>query len=60
MPLIVTLEAIDPALGLQGPRRIEIDARLSIGRGPENDLVLVDPTRVLSKCHCVIEADGGG
>jgi type VI secretion system protein len=58
MPLIVTLEATDPALGPQGARRIEIDQRLSIGRGPENDLVLTDPARVLSKSHCVIEADG--
>jgi type VI secretion system protein ImpI/type VI secretion system protein len=30
-----------------------------IGRGPDNDWVLPDPTRVLSKHHCVIEFRGG-
>ncbi len=33
--------------------------RLTIGRGPENDWVLPDPERVISKQHCVIEADNG-
>ncbi|HEV2677043.1 MAG TPA: type VI secretion system-associated FHA domain protein TagH [Aliidongia sp.] len=60
MPLIVSMQTTDPALGTQSPRRIEIDRRLSIGRGPENDLVLPDPARVLSKSHCVIEAGSGG
>ncbi|NBZ88830.1 type VI secretion system-associated FHA domain protein TagH [Rhodobacteraceae bacterium CYK-10] len=32
---------------------------LSIGRGPENDLVLPDPDRMISKTHCVIENQGG-
>jgi type VI secretion system FHA domain protein len=58
MPLIVSMQVTDPALGAQSPRRLEIDQRLSIGRGPENDLVLLDPARVLSKSHCVIEAAG--
>ncbi|MDW8398441.1 MAG: FHA domain-containing protein, partial [Acetobacteraceae bacterium] len=30
-----------------------------IGRGPDNDWVLPDPTRVISKHHCVIEFRGG-
>lgn len=32
---------------------------LTIGRGPENDLVLPDPDRMVSKTHCVIEDHGG-
>jgi type VI secretion system protein len=58
MPLIVSMRTTDPVLGAQSPRRLEIDLRLSIGRGSENDLVLPDPARVLSKNHCVIEAAG--
>ena len=32
----------------------------SIGRGPENDWVLADPERGLSKRHCVVAYRGGG
>lgn len=32
---------------------------LTIGRGPENDLVLPDPDRMISKRHCVIEDHNG-
>lgn len=32
--------------------------RLAIGRGAENDWVLQDPGRVLSKQHCTVEVDG--
>ncbi len=32
---------------------------LTIGRGPENDLVLPDPDRQISKTHCVIENHNG-
>jgi type VI secretion system FHA domain protein len=32
---------------------------LTIGRGPENDLVLPDPDRMVSKTHCVLEDHGG-
>ena len=32
---------------------------LTIGRGTENDVVLPDPDRVLSKRHCAIEDHGG-
>lgn len=31
---------------------------LTIGRGPENDLTLPDPDRMISKRHCVIETRG--
>ncbi|MEO0819403.1 MAG: type VI secretion system-associated FHA domain protein TagH [Pseudomonadota bacterium] len=34
------------------------DGVLTIGRGPENDLVLPDPDRVISKRHCVLEQRG--
>lgn len=33
---------------------------LSIGRGPENDWVLPDPDRVLSKRHCLVAFRHGG
>ena len=32
---------------------------LTIGRGPENDMVLPDPDRQISKTHCVIENHNG-
>ena len=32
---------------------------LTIGRGPDNDLVLPDPDRQISKTHCVIENHNG-
>jgi type VI secretion system FHA domain protein len=32
----------------------------SIGRGPDNDWVLPDPERGLSKCHCVFAYRSGG
>lgn len=32
---------------------------LTIGRGPENDIVLPDPDRLISKNHCAIEDQGG-
>lgn len=31
---------------------------ITVGRGAENDLVLPDPTKVLSKRHCAIELQG--
>lgn len=33
---------------------------ISIGRAPENDLVLADPARQLSKFHCKVTAVGAG
>lgn len=41
----------DPVV-LRGPN-------LTIGRGDENDLVLPDPDRLLSKRHCVVEDHNG-
>ena len=37
-----------------------VGGAISVGRGPENDLVLPDPTKVLSKRHCAIEDRAGG
>ena len=34
-------------------------ASLTIGRGSENDMVLPDPDRTLSKRHCMIENHNG-
>jgi type VI secretion system FHA domain protein len=33
---------------------------LTIGRGQENDIVLPDPDKLISKNHCAIEDQGGG
>lgn len=54
---------------LQAPRGVsQVDPRpvgssacpYSIGRGPDNDWVLDDPDRHISKVHCRIEAEGDG
>ncbi|QBF33980.1 type VI secretion system-associated FHA domain protein TagH [Thalassococcus sp. S3] len=40
--------------GLDPDGRISVISGLSVGRGEDNDLVLPDPRRVISKHHCVI------
>ena len=40
-------------------RRIDAGTTFSIGRGTDNDLVLVDPSREVSKTHCRIETVEG-
>ena len=60
MPLILQLTSSDPALREAAARRIEVATRLTIGRGGDNDLVLPDPDRHLSKNHCAITFEGGG
>jgi type VI secretion system protein len=60
MSIVLYLTSKDPTLGGGAPRRIEVAERLTIGRGPDNDLTLDDPSRYLSKHHCVIDADAGG
>jgi type VI secretion system protein len=57
MPLILKLDSTDPKLQ-QAARRIEVADHLTIGRGSDNDLVLSDPERHLSKNHCAIAFDG--
>jgi type VI secretion system protein len=56
--LILHLVPNDPAHGESPARRIEVAKRLTIGRGADNDLVLLDPNRYLSKTHCIIDVDG--
>lgn len=34
------------------------DGRLSLGRGSDSDWVLLDPERIISKSHCIIEGAG--
>lgn len=58
MPLVLNLTSRDPALLPGGTQRVEVRGRLTIGRGADNDLVLPDPERQLSKNHCVIQFDG--
>ncbi|HVJ51639.1 MAG TPA: type VI secretion system-associated FHA domain protein TagH [Aliidongia sp.] len=60
MPLILMVETTDPTLRAHAGKRIEVIQRLSVGRGAENDLVLPDPGRVLSKRHCLLSFDGSG
>jgi type VI secretion system FHA domain protein len=43
-----------------GESRTLETGRLNIGRGAENDWVLADPDRTLSKNHCRIDASDGG
>jgi type VI secretion system protein len=58
MPLVLNVTARDPALLPGGTQRVEVRGRLTIGRGADNDLVLPDPERQLSKNHCLIQFDG--
>lgn len=58
MPLVLNLDSADPTLR-DIAQRIEVADRLTIGRGADNDLVLPDPNRHLSKSHCTIASDGG-
>jgi type VI secretion system FHA domain protein len=60
MPLILVLNAVADSADWPAPRRIVVDRQLSIGRGPDNDVILPDPTRFMSRAHCRIEASGSG
>ncbi len=42
----------------QDTEKILQSGRLTIGRAAHNDWVLPDPTRIMSKFHCVVEGDG--
>lgn len=37
-----------------------VRGQITIGRAPDNDWVMQDPDRVLSKNHCIVEKRGGG
>lgn len=58
MTLSLHLQSPNTAPDGAGPVRMTGD-KLSIGRGAENDLVLPDPDRTLSKRHCVLEQRNG-
>ncbi len=57
----VTLHVKDDhqLLGAANTSRTLDAGKLTIGRGPENDWVLPDPERIISKQHCLIEANDG-
>lgn len=54
--MVLVLKALD---GDGSERRIQPGASFTMGRGADNDMVLVDPAREVSKTHCRIEGDGG-
>jgi type VI secretion system FHA domain protein len=56
MPLLLRITGLPEA---EGEKLIEIDTALRIGRAPDNDLVLPDEQRMLSKTHCVIRWEAG-
>lgn len=58
MKLRLTLISCPPAQGADTQRHLAA-GRLTLGRGAENDWVLRDQERVLSKNHCVVEFKGG-
>lgn len=55
--MLLVLKAIDPP----GPERtIPAGRPFTMGRGSDNDWVIADPDREVSKVHCRIENDGYG
>jgi type VI secretion system FHA domain protein len=54
----LTCQSTGGALEKGEPIRL-VEQSLTIGRSDENDLVLPDPDRMLSKRHCKIEDDNG-
>lgn len=54
--MVLVLRALE---GDGAERRIETGGAFTMGRGADNDWVLLDPTREVSKTHCRIEGDGG-
>lgn len=57
MPLTLRFQSTGTVPGSARPVTMR-GASLTIGRGDENDLVLPDPDRMISKRHCVIEDHG--
>lgn len=55
MKLKLTAYSQDPQIDLRETTKVLEDGGLTIGRGKENDWVLPDPHRHLSKNHCLIE-----
>ena len=59
MKLTLTLMRNDDPNGSPIDTRSFDDRGLTLGRGGDNDWVLYDPNRHLSKSHCAIEFEGG-
>ncbi len=59
MSLTLQVKDFDRLLPEADCSRVLETGTLTIGRGLENDWVLPDPERVISKRHCAIEAAGG-
>ncbi|MEW6436180.1 MAG: FHA domain-containing protein [Pseudomonadota bacterium] len=53
--MTLRLQALD---GSGAERIVAVDRPFTLGRGPDNDWVLADPEREVSKVHCRIENDG--
>jgi type VI secretion system FHA domain protein len=58
MPLGLMMLRCPDSVRLQS-RSVDGDGEFSIGRGPENDWVLPDPERYLSKRHCILSLHSG-
>ncbi|MEL6466894.1 MAG: type VI secretion system-associated FHA domain protein TagH [Pseudomonadota bacterium] len=58
MPVVLKFQSTGSIPGNGDPIAMR-GASLTIGRGDDNDLVLPDPDRVLSKRHCAIEDHNG-
>lgn len=58
MPVILRFQSTGTVPGNARPVTM-LGPSLTIGRGDENDLVLPDPDKLISKRHCVIEDQGG-
>lgn len=59
MTLLLTVAAADPAAMPQQSTWSLEHGQVSIGRGQENDWVLPDPQRHISKRHCIVMLDQG-
>ena len=58
MALKLTISAAKDAFAGQDATRVLNCGRLTIGRSVGNNWTLPDPTRIISKFHCVIEGSG--
>ena len=57
--MALMLKALNTRDGQAVPIEVQMKGdRLTVGRGADNDLVLPDPDRFLSKRHCVLERHG--
>ena len=60
MPLVLTLHRARAPADRQRESRTLDEGSLTIGRGPGNGWVLLDPAQHLSKTHCVVSSAPGG